>query len=187
MATNFPTSLDALRANQGITDGTTIVTVAPHNNLMDAVDALEAKVGVNSSAVTTSLDYKINTFKGARLSGATVFSTHATAASTWQDLNLAAVVGANAALVFLEVQASAPGVLACKPKGYGGAVAYHTGYTSNGSPSFGECGTAAGVSGFWQATDIHYLMCFTDSSGVIQIAYSDLTTTLTIKLIGFYR
>jgi hypothetical protein len=187
MATNFPTSLDALRANQGITDGTTIVTVAPHNNLMDAVDALEAKVGVNNSAVATSLDYKIKTFKGARLSGATVFSTHVTAANTWQDLSLAAVVGANAALVFLEVQASNVGACACKPKGYGGAFANHTGYTGNGAPSYGECGTAAGVAGFFQATDIRYLLCFTDSSGVIQIAYSDLTTTLTIKLIGYYR
>ena len=59
MSTNFPTALDALRANQGLTDGATIITAAPHNNLMDAVDALQAKVGVNSSAVATSLDYLV--------------------------------------------------------------------------------------------------------------------------------
>lgn len=62
MATNFPTSLDAL------TNPTSTNTLdAPshslqHANLNDAVEALEAKVGVNSSAVATSHD-KILTLK----------------------------------------------------------------------------------------------------------------------------
>jgi hypothetical protein len=57
VATNFPTALDALRANQVLTDGASVITAAPHNNLMDAVDALQAKVGSSGSAVATSHDY----------------------------------------------------------------------------------------------------------------------------------
>lgn len=59
MATNFPTSLDAL-ANPLSTDKLNNPShSAQHANANDAIEALQAKVGVNSSAVTTSLDYKI--------------------------------------------------------------------------------------------------------------------------------
>jgi hypothetical protein len=54
MAINFPTSLDDL-AN--VATGNTI-TPAHKNDLNDIVEALEAKVGVDSSAVVTSHDYK---------------------------------------------------------------------------------------------------------------------------------
>lgn len=60
MATNFPTSLDSL------TNPTSSDTLdspshsGQHANLNDAVEALEAKVGADSSAVTTSLDYKVH-------------------------------------------------------------------------------------------------------------------------------
>lgn len=59
MATNFPTSLDTL------TNPTTSDTLASvphadqHANANDAIEALQAKVGVDSSAVATSLDYKL--------------------------------------------------------------------------------------------------------------------------------
>jgi hypothetical protein len=62
MATNFPTSLDAL-ANplpNNTLDSPSHST--QHTNLNDAVEALQAKVGVNSSAVATSHD-KILTLK----------------------------------------------------------------------------------------------------------------------------
>jgi len=59
MATNFPTSLDSL-TNPIATDKLNNPSHATqHANANDAIEALEAKVGVNSSAVTTSLDYKI--------------------------------------------------------------------------------------------------------------------------------
>lgn len=61
MATNFPTSLDNFTNPLG-SDPTNSVTVphaAQHANANDAIEALEAKVGVNSSAVATSLDYKV--------------------------------------------------------------------------------------------------------------------------------
>lgn len=61
MATNFPTSLDSF-TNPTSSDPMNSVTVphaTQHANINDAVEALEAKVGVNSSAVTTTLDYKV--------------------------------------------------------------------------------------------------------------------------------
>jgi len=57
MATNFPTSIDALT---NPTSGDTLASpdhAGQHANANDAIEALQAKVGVNSSAVTTSLDY----------------------------------------------------------------------------------------------------------------------------------
>ena len=60
MATNFPTSLDAL-TNPTSTDSLTSPSHADqHADANDAIEALQAKVGVNSSAVSTSLDYKVN-------------------------------------------------------------------------------------------------------------------------------
>lgn len=59
MSINFPTSLDAL-TNPAPTDDTLLVShSAQHSNVNDAIEALEAKVGVDSSAVTSSLDYKL--------------------------------------------------------------------------------------------------------------------------------
>jgi hypothetical protein len=59
MATSFPSGLDALT---NPTSGDTLASpdhAAQHANVNDAVEALEAKVGVDGSAVVTSLDYKI--------------------------------------------------------------------------------------------------------------------------------
>ena len=59
MATSFPTGLDALT---NPTSGNTLASpdhAGQHADANDAIEALEAKVGVNSSAVTTSHDYLI--------------------------------------------------------------------------------------------------------------------------------
>jgi hypothetical protein len=59
MATNFPTSLDDL-TNPTSTDGLDNPShSSQHANANDAIEALQAKVGVNGSAVTTSLDYLV--------------------------------------------------------------------------------------------------------------------------------
>jgi hypothetical protein len=59
MATNFPASLDTL-TNPSATD---TLDSPPHDeqhaDANDAIEALQAKVGVDGSAVTTSLDYKV--------------------------------------------------------------------------------------------------------------------------------
>jgi len=57
MTTNFPTSQDSFSrptASSALTGH-----AALHDDLADALEAVEAKVGSNSSAVTTSHDYKI--------------------------------------------------------------------------------------------------------------------------------
>lgn len=58
MATLFPGSLDTFTTK---VDGTSDVLAADTNNLQDAVSALQAKVGVNGSGNTSSLDYKAST------------------------------------------------------------------------------------------------------------------------------
>ena len=54
MSTNFPTSLDTYLV---LIDNTDPIAAAHPNNRGDAIEALEAKVGINSSAVGTSHDY----------------------------------------------------------------------------------------------------------------------------------
>lgn len=64
MATDFPTGLDAL-TNPTATDYLNSPSHAgQHANANDAIEALEAKVGINSSAVTTSHDYKLSLVTG---------------------------------------------------------------------------------------------------------------------------
>ena len=69
MATNFPTSLDSL-TNPTTTDQLNSPShAAQHTNANDAIEQLQAKVGVNSSAVTTSHDYKIAQLEAAITAG----------------------------------------------------------------------------------------------------------------------
>jgi len=59
VATNFPSSLDTLT---NPTSGDSLNSPShsgQHADANDAIEALQAKVGVDSSAVTTSLDYKL--------------------------------------------------------------------------------------------------------------------------------
>jgi len=60
MATNFPTSKDVL-TNPTATDKVSVVNHADqHANANDAIEALETKVGIDGSAVTTTHDYKLS-------------------------------------------------------------------------------------------------------------------------------
>ena len=61
MASNFPSSLDSYAT---LTDNTDDVLAAHPNDRGDAIENLEAKVGVNSSAVTTSHDYLLTHLPG---------------------------------------------------------------------------------------------------------------------------
>lgn len=54
MTTSYPTSLDSYAT---LVDGTDYPKAAYPNNRADALEALEAKLGVDSSAVATSFDY----------------------------------------------------------------------------------------------------------------------------------
>ena len=69
MAINYPTSLDTF-TNPTSSDAMNSVTVphaTQHSDLNDAVEALEAKVGVNGSAVATSLEYRVNVLENAEI------------------------------------------------------------------------------------------------------------------------
>jgi hypothetical protein len=63
MATNFPTSLDALTNPSGTDSMSSPSHAGQHADANDAIEALEAKVGVNGSAVTTSHEYRINSIE----------------------------------------------------------------------------------------------------------------------------
>jgi hypothetical protein len=62
MAINFPTSLDNFTNPQpsDALDSVAAPHATQHSDLNDAVEALQAKVGVDNSAVTTSLDYQVS-------------------------------------------------------------------------------------------------------------------------------
>ena len=59
MATNFPTSLDNLTNPASTNELDAPSHSQQHADANDAIEALEAKVGVNNSANTTSLDYRV--------------------------------------------------------------------------------------------------------------------------------
>lgn len=75
MATNFPTSLDNF-TNPGPTDRQNIAVAARthsgmHADTFDAIEALQAKVGIDGSAVATSHAYKLAQLAGVQALGIT--------------------------------------------------------------------------------------------------------------------
>jgi len=62
MATNFPATLDTSTTLpvEGATVALATNHVTAHQNIQDALEAVEAKIGVDSSAVTTTHDYKLS-------------------------------------------------------------------------------------------------------------------------------
>ena len=63
MATNYPNSLDTLTNPNGTDSLSSPSHAQQQSNANDAIEALEAKVGVTGSAVTTSLDYRVSTLE----------------------------------------------------------------------------------------------------------------------------
>lgn len=57
MAISFPSSIDSFTNPSASSDTAVLSHASQHDNANDAITALENKVGVNSSAVTTSIDY----------------------------------------------------------------------------------------------------------------------------------
>jgi len=112
MATNFPTSLDSITnptASDKLNSGT-VPHASQHATVNDAVEALEAKVGVDSSAVTTSHDYKINALE-TDVSGINelAYSEFATTTYTLQASDVGKIVrstGSSAATITVPPQSS---------------------------------------------------------------------------------
>jgi hypothetical protein len=107
-----------------------------------------------------------------------VFNSAVSAASTFEDLSLSAVVGANRAFVFLQATASTgSSIFAFRPKGLGGTFNNHinsTGYDK------GCCAWHPRDNG-----DLGYFCLPTDSAGVIQIGASKSSITYRIWVMGY--
>ena len=74
MATNFPGSLDTLTNPTAGNSLNSPSHAGQHADANDAIEALQAKVGVNGSAVTTSLDYKVSNIEGNSILASQVFA-----------------------------------------------------------------------------------------------------------------
>jgi hypothetical protein len=84
MATDYPTSIDSL-TNPTSTDTMAAVSHSgQHTNANDAIEALQAKVGADSSAVTTSHDYKLSGVSGSDVA-ASVTGTETLTNKTLED------------------------------------------------------------------------------------------------------
>ena len=59
MATNFPATLDTLTNPSGSNTMSSPSHASQHGNANDAIEAIQAKIGVDNSAVATTLDYKV--------------------------------------------------------------------------------------------------------------------------------
>lgn len=118
MATNFPTSLDALTNPTSSNTLNSPDHAGQHSDANDAIEALEAKVGINSSAVTTSLDYRTTQLEST------------TNARTFGSIALGAGTGTVAALDF-----SSGSLLSSPSSGsfeYDGKVGYFTNSSGRG-------------------------------------------------------
>lgn len=65
MATNFPASLDAFTNPSSNSSVANPSHAQQHADANDAIEALQAKVGADNSAVTTTLDYRVRTLETA--------------------------------------------------------------------------------------------------------------------------
>lgn len=65
MAVNFPASLDNFTNPSSTSSVASPSHAQQHADANDAIEALEAKVGVNNSTITTSLDYRVRTLENA--------------------------------------------------------------------------------------------------------------------------
>ena len=93
MSTNFPTSLDVL-ANPAASDGLT-GHAAQHANANDAIEALEAKVGVTGSANPASIDYRVASVESGKVDKVAGKQLSTEDYSTLEKQKLAGISGTN--------------------------------------------------------------------------------------------
>jgi len=63
--TNFPSVLDTDTELFDVTDTVTAIIDDHHNNIKEAIKAIEKKIGIDSSSVATTLDYRLGNPTGA--------------------------------------------------------------------------------------------------------------------------
>ena len=114
MTTNFPTSLDAL-ANPTSTDALTSPSHSDqHANANDAIEALEAKVGVDGSAVTASLDYLVTQANAIGSSGLVSGTYYTTSSNTGSTQATVTTTGTVSYLPFLVERTTTFDRIACR-------------------------------------------------------------------------
>jgi hypothetical protein len=114
MTTNFPTSLDAL-ANPTSTDALTSPSHSDqHANANDAIEALEAKVGVDGSPVTTSLDYLVTQANAIGSSGLASGTYYTTSSNTGTTQATVTTTGTVSYLPFLVERTTTFDRIACR-------------------------------------------------------------------------
>jgi hypothetical protein len=104
MTTNFPTSLDALTNPTSSDPLNSPNHAGQHADANDAIEALQAKVGIDGSAVVTSIDYKLNntvaTLTGSQtLTNKTLGETVVSASGTGNALRITQTGTGNALVV----------------------------------------------------------------------------------------
>ena len=57
--TNFPTAVDDDASLIDVTDGTSTIIAAHHNNLKEAIKKMQAKIGIFNTSAPTSLDFRL--------------------------------------------------------------------------------------------------------------------------------
>jgi hypothetical protein len=57
--TNFPSGLDTDSSLFDVADGVNTVQAAHHNNLKEAIKAMQLKIGINNTLAPTTLDYRL--------------------------------------------------------------------------------------------------------------------------------
>ena len=100
MASNFPSSLDSFTnpSSSDAMDSVSVPHASQHSDLNDAVEALQAKVGADSSAVATSLDYKIAQLESAttgkilQVVRATDTTTRTTTSTSYVDASISVTI-----------------------------------------------------------------------------------------------
>jgi hypothetical protein len=117
MATNFPTSLDAL-SNPTSTDGLNDPSHSgQHTDANDAIEALEAKVGVDSSAVSTSLDFLVTQANASGSSGLQSGTFYTTSSNTNTTSTQSTTTGVVSYLPFLVERTTTFDRIACRTGG----------------------------------------------------------------------
>ena len=94
MASNFPSSLDTFTnpSSSDAMDSVSVPHATQHSDLNDAVEALQAKVGADSSGVASSHDYKIAALEAIshgkilQVLQTTKLDTFSTSSSTYTDV-----------------------------------------------------------------------------------------------------
>jgi hypothetical protein len=192
MATNFPTSKDVL-TNPTATDKVSVVNHADqHANANDAIEALETKVGVDGSAVTTTHDYKLSNItdgdKSSSLTGTETLTNKTLTAPTLNNaIMVAPELGTPASGVATNLTGTATDLTAGDSQKTSALSSATTvvNVDSATAPTSGQVLTATnGTSATWQnlSASTGYNLLSDDTLGVTGATFTTSTFTATDNL-----